>query len=571
MYHLRGLAPFLICVVVHLLSIRAIAAEQRPIHAYPAPQIDLQAALAKEDRSPGRSLPVTGVGGPHHIIAADLIARAMLATRGNRYDRIVILSPDHFFKATRPAATTTRRFETAFGHVETDAAAVGRLLEGPAVFSESDLFEREHGILTWLPFIRVVQPDTPVVAVALRIDASWSDWDSVVEALETIVTPRTLIVQSTDFSHYLPPAKARARDQETLNVFSTNNAHEFGRLIQPDHLDSTAAAYVQMRLQNKIFGARPAVIANRTANDYVQESGGTTSYIVTAYGPDPAALSRLRYDDQTVHFFGGDVFVGRNLKRLVADPNIRDRMIAEVLRVTEGAPLVVNLEGAVADEEPVAIPARRHVMLASLTDPILKGLNVVAASQANNHSHDLGSSGARETTRRLRGIGIRPLRHLEPVDLGPLRIVAVNYVGAGDYKRYPAARPPSRSAPSDIERLCRTPIKPPTLAFVHWGEEYADTATPREKDIADDLARCGIVAVIGAHSHRASSSSFLAAAGEQTAVYSVGNLLFDQLSTTSTGALVEVRTFRGGTLAMRVVPIPNLYELGLPLRGRPSR
>ena len=37
--------------------------------------------------------PVSGLTVPHHLVAADLIARAFLVARDNRYDRIVVLTP----------------------------------------------------------------------------------------------------------------------------------------------------------------------------------------------------------------------------------------------------------------------------------------------------------------------------------------------------------------------------------------------------------------------------------------------------------------------------------------------
>jgi len=45
-------------------------------------------------------------------------------------------------------------------------------------------------------------------------------------------------------------------------------------------------------------------------------------------------------------------------------------------------------------------------------------------------------------------------------------------------------------------------------------------------------------------------------------VFSLGNLLFDQTSPRGSGALLELRVFKQGTVAARLVPVPNLFELG---------
>jgi poly-gamma-glutamate synthesis protein (capsule biosynthesis protein) len=45
-------------------------------------------------------------------------------------------------------------------------------------------------------------------------------------------------------------------------------------------------------------------------------------------------------------------------------------------------------------------------------------------------------------------------------------------------------------------------------------------------------------------------------------VYSLGNLLFDQSSPRGSGAMLEVRVFGQGTVAARLVPVGNMFEVG---------
>jgi AmmeMemoRadiSam system protein B len=550
-----------------LLSTLASAAE-RPRHpALSLDGVDIPAAIAKESSQGNRIVPLTGIGTPHHLLAVDLIARAFLTTRGNRYDRVVILSPDHFQKSPRPAATTRQGFETSFGPLESDTSAVEVLLEDQTTFTESDLFDNEHGVSALLPFVRLLIPETPVVAVALRTRSDRASWDQVAKVLRKIVTPRTLVIQSTDYSHYLLPHVARLHDQQTLNVLSAEDRDALTLLNQPAHLDSAAANYLQMALQREIFDAHPVVIGNRTGFDYIPINEPTTSYIVTAYSPDASALAGLRYADQQIYYFGGDVFIGRNFTGLLANEAIRKRTVASIQAVTNGAPLIVNLEGTIVAEVPYGLPALRHAMPAPLTLPILKELNVVGASLANNHSHDLGRSAFMATAKTLAKERIAPLEHLHAVDMGEFRLTAINYIGARDHRAYPAVRPKARRSTKDgIESLCAGEAKPPLIAFVHWGAEYTDMEGPTEREAARDLHRCGISAIIGAHSHRATKHPVLTGGGEQVMAYSIGNLIFDQRASTSSGALAELRVFKHGTFSLRLVPLPNLYEEALKMR-----
>jgi poly-gamma-glutamate synthesis protein (capsule biosynthesis protein) len=521
-------------------------------------------ALAKEQPAATGRLPVTGITVPHHLLAADLIARGFWAASGNAYDRIVVLSPDHFRRSHRPIATTERDFETVLGVVEVDKPAAKLLINRPDLVDDSDLFMHEHGITALLPFLHYVFPGTPVVPVALGIGTDQEDWDHAVQLLKQIVSPRTLVVQSTDYSHYLMPEIARARDQETLNVIAAGDATMVAGLQQPNHLDSKAAQYVQMRLQHEIFNSHAAVVANRNSFDYVQERTSSTSYVVTIYSTSDAALSTLVYADQQITHFGGDVFLGRWFTAPLLNREAQSAVIDGVRQLTAGQPLVINLEGVITATPPVGTPPTRHLMDEGLAGPILQAINVTTAGLANNHSFDLGRDGFIATEKTLKGRGIRPLPHMLVANLGAFRLVALNFVGAGDFKRYPVVRgtgPSARPfASSDLGRICRVPALPPLVALVHWGKEYTSIAGERERWIAETLAACGVSLVIGAHSHRASSRLEMIAGGESLMFFSLGNLLFDQRGPNGTGAIVELRVFKQGTFATRVVAVPNLYD-----------
>jgi AmmeMemoRadiSam system protein B len=521
-------------------------------------------ALNLEKRaSSSPKLSISGVSVPHHLLAADLIARGLWAAAGNTYDRIIILTPDHFRRSQLAAATTPRGFRTAFGPVFSDPTAVEELLSHPYLFEDSALFEHEHGITAILPFVRFIFPGVPIVPVALNVATTSGQWEQIVEAIRPIVTERTLIVQSTDFSHYLLPRIARMRDQQTLNVLATRDTGLLSILKQSDHLDSKAAQYVQTRLQEMIFHSHVAVVANRNSFEYLGRNEPSTSYIVMVYARDAAELSTLQYPDQHVLFFGGDVFPSRWLTVPLSNSSVRDEILQGLTHYTGGQPVVVNLEGVLISPVPIGVPAVRHVMDENLVGPMLKDINIVAAGLANNHSFDMGYEGFSESQKNLRSLGIRAIPHGHFVDVGPLRVLALNFIGSGDTRGYPVTRPVQREMDRLSEHLCRQQVTPPIIALTHWGIEYTSSGGALERHIAERLAGCGISVTLGAHSHQASRAPELVAGGDAIMFYSMGNLLFDQSSAKGSGALIEVRIFSQKTLAIRKIDLPNFYDMAV--------
>jgi AmmeMemoRadiSam system protein B len=514
-------------------------------------------AIAQERGQAPPTSHVTGISVPHHLLAAGLIARGFAAASGNRYDRIIIVSPDHFNLSRRPMATTRRDIDTVFGRVHNDATATAALLQTDDLFDDSVLFAKEHGIAALLPFMRHFFRDAKLVPIAISINATREECDRALTLVEKLIGPRTLVVQSTDYSHYLPPEVARQRDQETLNTIAANDADAVLRLLQPAHMDSKASQYVQMQLQAGAYKSYATVIANRNSAEYSNMGKRTTSYIVTVYTERPPTGVELRYQDQEVTYFGGDTFIGRWLTAPLADKDVSAAVVREVKAITAGAPMIVNLEGVLMDEPPEGVSTDLHVMYASIAIPILKALNVKVAGLANNHSFDLGRIGFEESRSILQRSAIAPLGHKEVVDLGRFRLVGLNFIGKLDYRGYPVVKD------SDIEELCRMAARPPLLALVHWGQEYTNTVGEMEYVAAQAMQGCGVSAIVGAHPHQAATRIKALQGGEYQLTYSLGNLLFDQTASRSSGALLELRAFEQGTFATRLIPIPNLFELGV--------
>ena len=200
------------------------------------------------NRSEALSQPVTGLTVPHHLLAIDLLADAFQRVRNLSYQRIIILGPDHYSRSVTPFAVCNRDLMTCYGLVPVARSQVERLLKSPLI-SSSNLFSHEHAVQAVAPFFARFFPNVPVLAIAIRNDSQKTDWDALYAELAPLAGTGTLIVQSTDFSHFLSATEARKFDQESLRVLASLDARLALELNQPRHVDSRGALYLQMRLQ----------------------------------------------------------------------------------------------------------------------------------------------------------------------------------------------------------------------------------------------------------------------------------------------------------------------------------
>jgi poly-gamma-glutamate synthesis protein (capsule biosynthesis protein) len=98
------------------------------------------------------------------------------------------------------------------------------------------------------------------------------------------------------------------------------------------------------------------------------------------------------------------------------------------------------------------------------------------------------------------------------------------------------------------------------VVSVHWGAEYQAGASPRQKEVAQELAQAGATLIWGHHPHVLQPSEWLQTDNGSTLVfYSLGNALFDQygLADTSRSALIFVTLDAQGVNEVQVVP----YEI----------
>ena len=546
------------CQVVLFAPASADAKKLRPFTAFEVNSEEIRKAIAKVRASARPEARVHGLTVPHHLLAADLMAQGFWsATGGNGHGRIIVLLPDHFGRAKRAFASTERDFETVLGPVANDVVATRRLLLNN-LFEASDLFEKEHGLQALLPFMADLFPGVPIVPVAISGRSRRRDWDQAVAALRPLVTDRTLIVQSTDFSHYLPLERAIQRDQEVLNVLAAGDVGSLAVMRQSDHMDSIGAQYIQMQLQKTVFGSRPLVIANANSQHYVSaKADWTTSYVVQLFCvPQQEDQTPCRRDpSRKTFFFGGDTLLGRNFFHLLADENVRNALVASIEKVTAGAPMILNLEGVVLDEIPQSKQATALVMPRALTVNLLTRLNVIAVSLANNHSMDFGPEAYGDMVKLLEDAGIKALSHGDLKDLGPFRLWTLSDL--------------SNTTAPFMERIQFRDLGPdrvqdvasPLIALLHWGKEGVVEPTARELMLADVLRQRAVTTIIGAHPHKASKAVVSLAGGEAQMTLSLGNFLFDQTGPDASGALLEVTVFDQGTVFTRLRPIPNFYDL----------
>jgi AmmeMemoRadiSam system protein B len=142
-------------------------------------------------------------------------AYALLKDHGAAIRRVVLLGPVHRVWVRGLALPAVDAFETPLGRVPLDAAAMAELLKLPQVEVNEAAHAWEHSLEVHLPFLQTLLKDFSLVPLAV----GGASAEAVAEAMELVWGgDETLIVVSSDLSHYLPYEDARRIDADTARA-----------------------------------------------------------------------------------------------------------------------------------------------------------------------------------------------------------------------------------------------------------------------------------------------------------------------------------------------------------------
>jgi AmmeMemoRadiSam system protein B/AmmeMemoRadiSam system protein A len=127
--------------------------------------------------------------------------------------RVVLLGPVHRVAVRGLAVPTAEAFATPLGRIRIDREALLGLRDLPQVVASDQAHAAEHSLEVQLPFLQKQLGEFSLVPFAVG-NASVEQVAAVIERLWG--GPETLIVISTDLSHYHAYDAARAIDQATL-------------------------------------------------------------------------------------------------------------------------------------------------------------------------------------------------------------------------------------------------------------------------------------------------------------------------------------------------------------------
>lgn len=220
-------------------------------------------------------------------VAASAYAR--VAEGRDRIRRVILLGPSHRVPFRGFALPSVDAFDTPLGPVKLDREAIDRLAERSDAEIRDDAHAHEHSLEVHLPFLQRVLGDFALVPVVVG-DALP---EQVADLLESVWGgEETLVVVSTDLSHFHDYETARRIDGDTAQRIGLLKAGSFG----PEQACGSRPVNGLLRLAAKL-GLRITELDVRNSGDTAGPRDRVVGYGSWALEPADRARFADRHRD----------------------------------------------------------------------------------------------------------------------------------------------------------------------------------------------------------------------------------------------------------------------------------
>ena len=227
---------------------------------------------------------IFGVICPHagYMYSGPVASHSLHAVSSEPTDLFIIVGPNHWGIGCSVATMKDCVWETPLGQVEVDSKAAEELAK-ESKYVELDFFShtKEHSLEVQIPFLQEVYSNFKILPIAL-INQDLEAATDVGKAIASIAKKqKTMIIGSSDFTHYEPNEFAHMQDKALIEPILELDVNHFYKVLKEKKVTACGyGAIASTMIACKELGATKGELLKYATSGDV--TGDTTS--VVGYG-----------------------------------------------------------------------------------------------------------------------------------------------------------------------------------------------------------------------------------------------------------------------------------------------
>ncbi len=170
---------------------------------------------------------IKGLWVPHagYQFSGQIAANGYNCVKDSKFDFVVLIGPCHSFRLPGASIGDWSAYETPLGLAAIDTVIARKLRsECSLIQCINTAHKYEHSLEVQIPFLQTVLPGIPIIPILIGFDLSYNDCKEIASTIAHICkNKRTLIIASSDMSHFPNYSDACAVDRKMLDAIQTFN------------------------------------------------------------------------------------------------------------------------------------------------------------------------------------------------------------------------------------------------------------------------------------------------------------------------------------------------------------
>ena len=239
--------------------------------------------------SPGKD--VIALISPHagYAYSGQTAAYGIKMAAQKKYSRIIVIGPSHqVYMPNTLSVPKFTHYETALGEIPLDTEFINKLLKQPMFKDISEAYRSEHSVFMQLPLLQYRMGDFKLVPIVAG-NCSPETIQKTAEILSSMVDSNTLIVASSDFTHYGPnydyvpfkenvPEELKKLDMGAYDYISKIDSAGFQKYC--DRTGATICGRVPIAILLAMLPkeAKPVLLKYTTSGELMHDYTNSVSY-----------------------------------------------------------------------------------------------------------------------------------------------------------------------------------------------------------------------------------------------------------------------------------------------------
>ena len=252
---------------------------------YPADKKELKDTidtfLSKVNRIPGEGNIIALIS-PHagYRYSGQVAAYGYKHIQDRDIRKIILIGQSHHEGFKGASVYTNGSFKTPLGNVEIDEKSAKKLLnENADVKFYPEAFAKEHSIEVQLPFLQSMLKDFTIIPILIG-SPTRQTFEHLISELTEMMDGQTLMIASTDLSHYHGYSEAVEMDSKLISAIERLSVMNAGELVQTGKSEMCGSIPVIIAMEvAKRHGANLGVLFNyANSGDVTQEKDKVVGY-----------------------------------------------------------------------------------------------------------------------------------------------------------------------------------------------------------------------------------------------------------------------------------------------------